>query len=104
MRPGWSRSWTGSWNSPDVTWVAKGGIGKGMQSFADDMRSQFADRSKMGVFVSKVLDARTVGPDAALLVVEWSITRDGRRMMGGVSTQLWRRVDGRWVAVLEHVS
>ena len=92
------------WNSPEIAWVGKSGVGKGYNSFADAMRSDFSDPSKMGVYQAEVLDGRTVGPDAALLVLRWSITRDGRRIMGGVSTQLWRKKGERWVAVLEHAS
>src|SRR5688572_950718 len=62
---------TAYWNSPEITWVGKAGVGKGYESFADVMRTDFADRSKMGVYRTEVLDARSVGPDAALLVLRW---------------------------------
>lgn len=58
----------------------------------------------MGVYTGSVLDARTLAPDTALLVVDWKIERDGRRLMGGVSTEIWKNIDGKWRIVFEHAS
>jgi ketosteroid isomerase-like protein len=69
------------------------------------MRSDFAGKPQaMGRYSGQVLDARSLANDAALLVVRWSIDKDGKRMMGGVSTQLWKRIGGQWRIVLEHAS
>ena len=93
------------WNSPSLTWVNKGGVSKGFAEFAAAMRQDFAGKpATMGTYKGEVLEARNVDSDTGLLVVRWSIDRDGKRIMGGVSTQLWEPVAGRWRIVLEHAS
>lgn len=92
------------WNSPDMVWVNRRGVERGFAPFADAMRTDAAANPDLGEFAVEVLDARDLTADSALLVMRWSITRDGKRLMGGVSTQVWRQVDGLWVIVFEHAS
>jgi uncharacterized protein (TIGR02246 family) len=92
------------WDSPRMTWVSRSGVQRGFAAFAEGMRSDFADRSKMGVYSAEMLDVRDIGPGAGLIVFRWQISRDGKRLMGGVSTQIWRQVEGRWKAVFEHAA
>lgn len=92
------------WDSPRMTWVSRSGVQHGLAAFAEAMRSDFADRRKMGVYSAEMLDVRDVGPGAGLIVFRWQIMRDGKRLMGGVSTQVWRKIAGDWKVVLEHAS
>lgn len=95
----------GYWASSGMTWVNKGGVSHGFQTFADGMRQDFAaDPASMGHYEGAVLEAQDLAPDAALIVVRWSISREGRPAMGGISTQLWRKLGGTWRAVFEHAS
>lgn len=91
-------------DQPDIVWINKSGVSRGFDEFAASMRDEFQDRSGMGKFGLEILNARALGGDTALLSVRWAITRDGRRLMGGVSTQLWQRCEGRLRIVLEHAS
>jgi ketosteroid isomerase-like protein len=93
------------WKSPEIIWVNKAGVSQGFAGFAQAMRDEYAGRpEQMGVYSGEVLLAREVSPETGLIVVRWSIDRDGRRLMGGVSTQLWEQVDGAWRIVFEHAS
>jgi hypothetical protein len=89
---------------PDMTWVNRSGITHGYRDFAEGMRKDFADRSKMGVMRILLLHARPLGEGKALMSIRWDISRDGKRAMGGVSTQLWQRCGGKLRVVLEHAS
>lgn len=92
------------WDSPEITWISKAGVSRGFAEFAKGMRADFSDPAAMGAFEVSVLEARELTPDLALVVVDWRISKDGARRMGGVSTQLWRRFEGGWKIVLEHAS
>jgi hypothetical protein len=93
------------WNSPEIMWVSKAGVSRGFAGFAQAMRDEYAGRpEQMGIYSGEVLLAKEVSPETGLLVVRWSIDRDGKRLMGGVSTQLWEEVDGSWRIVFEHAS
>ena len=93
------------WNSQELTLVDASGVSRGFAAFAADLRTDFAGKpGQMGVYAGEVLEARDIDADTALLVVRWSITRGGRRLMGGVSTQLWEPALGRWRIIFEHAS
>ena len=89
---------------PRIAWVTRSGVTRGFEEFAAGMRQDFADPAQMGRYEAEILEARTLGRRSALVVLRWSITRDGRRLMGGVSTQLWERCRGRLRITLEHAS
>jgi hypothetical protein len=89
---------------PRMTWVTRSGVTRGYDEFAAGMRRDFADRTQMGRYEADLLESRALGRRSALVVLKWSITRDGRRLMGGVSTQLWERCRGRLRITLEHAS
>jgi hypothetical protein len=91
-------------SEPRIAWVTRGGVTRGYDEFAAGMRRDFADLSQMGRYEAELLEARPLGRRSALVVLRWSITRDGRRLMGGVSTQLWERCRGRLRITLEHAS
>lgn len=90
---------------PEMIWVSQTGMDLGLDAFAEDLRRRFgSDPSGMGVYSGEVLHAEALGPDAVILIVRWRIENDGRRLFGGVSTQIWRPIDGRWRIVVEHAS
>lgn len=91
-------------DSRDIVWVNRKGVSRGFADFAAGMRADFADRAMMGRYEAEILDRRVVGPEAALITVRWSIARGGKRLMGGISTQLWQPCGGRLRIVLEHAS
>jgi len=93
------------WDSADITWVNRHGISFGRKDFAAAMRADFADRSKMGTFSSKTLQAKELRGDLVLLVIDWRIQDNaGKKLMGGVSSQLWQHFPEGWRTVFEHAS
>lgn len=92
-------------DTSDILWVSRAGAERGFAPFAADMRAEFAGHPEaMGTYSGEVLDALPLGPEHAALVLRWVIVRDGTRLFGGVSTQIWQRIDGHWRIVLEHAS
>jgi uncharacterized protein (TIGR02246 family) len=93
------------WDDPDMLFVSKAGVERGLKAFADAMRADFGGKPEtMGVYSGQVLEARDLGPDVALLVVRWSIVLESKRLFGGVSTQIWQRVGSQWRITVEHAS
>lgn len=91
--------------SADITWVSNAGISHGYEQFARGMREQFGGGpARMGKLDIKIVDVRQFGDGSNLIVVRWSITRGGSRLMGGLSSQLWADCDGRMRVVFEHAS
>ena len=80
----------------DISWVSHGGLSHGYERFARSMREEFGRApGAMGTLAVEVLESRDLGGGNSLVVVRWSIVRNGARLMGGVSTQLWAECQGR---------
>ena len=89
----------------DISWVNHGGLSHGFERFANSMREEFGrTAATMGTLAIDVLESRDLGAGGSLVVVRWSVTRGGARLMGGVSTQLWAECQGRTRIVFEHAS
>ena len=80
------------------------GLTKGFVSFAEWMRRDFREPAQMGRMTVDLLDVRAASGDSALVSQRWDISRDGVRLMGGVSTQLWAPCRGTMRIVFEHAS
>ena len=92
------------WNSPDMLWISRNGTETGWQEVHDMFQKDFTDRSKMGEYTYEPLHIEQVGPETVYYVYRWKIDLQGKKLMGGVSSQLWKKIDGRWVITAEHAS
>ncbi|MDX5421417.1 MAG: nuclear transport factor 2 family protein [Hymenobacteraceae bacterium] len=92
------------WNSPEMLWVSKNGVEYGYQEVLEMFRQDFTDSSNMGVYSYEPLHIEQISDETVYFVFRWKIELDGKRLMGGVSSQLWKKLDGRWVATSEHAS
>lgn len=88
--------------SEDIVWADKSGVARGYSAFAEDMRSSFGGGAQ-GVMINDVLYAARLG-EAVLVTLRWSVERDGERVLGGVSTQVWAPCAGAMRVVYEHAS
>jgi len=92
------------WNSPEMLWISKNGVEKGWQPVLEMFEQDFKDRSTMGTYSYEPLHLEALGEAAALYVIRWKIELNGERLMGGISSQFWKRLDGLWVIASEHAS
>ena len=92
------------WNSPDLLWISRSGISKGYQPVFEDFKRDFVDRSKMGIYSYTPLHIEKLSKSSVLYVYRWKIELNSKRIMGGVSSQIWKKIDSRWLITSEHAS
>lgn len=92
------------WNSPEMLWISKSGTEKGYQQVLDMFRQQYPDRSKMGVYSYEPLHLEQLSEEAVYFVFKWKIELEGKQLMGGLSSQVWKKLNGHWVVTSEHAS
>jgi hypothetical protein len=78
------------WNSPELLWINKAGIQKGYQPVLDDFRKSYTDKSTMGTYSYEPLHIETLSANSAYFVFKWKIELNGKRLMGGISSQVWK--------------
>jgi ketosteroid isomerase-like protein len=92
------------WDSPDMLWISKAGIEKGYKTVLEGYRKDFANKSKMGVYTYEPMNIEQLSKRVVHYVFRWKIELGGKKIMGGLSSQIWKKINGRWVITSEHAS
>jgi uncharacterized protein (TIGR02246 family) len=107
MQDAWNRGdlrgyMQGFWN-PGVRFVSGGRILSGWQPTLDHYLRDYDTPEKRGRLCFYDVEVQMLSPDAAQLVSRYHLERR-ERPQDGVNTRLFRKVGGRWVVALNHVS
>jgi ketosteroid isomerase-like protein len=93
----------GYWHSPEVSFSGANGIVRGWDAIEARYKKTYVDRDAMGQLRFSDLEFRFLGPDAALVLGHWHLTR-AKGDVGGVFSLVWERLPGGWRIVHDHTS
>lgn len=108
MEQAWNRGdfagyMAGFWN-PGVVFVSGGKIQAGWQGTLDHyVRDYGGSPEKRGNLHFYDMTVDLLAPDAALLISHYHLERP-EHPQEGINTRLFRKIDGRWVIAMNHVS
>jgi ketosteroid isomerase-like protein len=95
------------WNSPDMIWVNFGTVVRGYDGFRGGLAQMFAQNEKVKIEVNEI----SYVPVGDLIMAVGTATIDLQPKGGSPSqhiverwTDLERKIDGRWVYVLDHTT
>jgi ketosteroid isomerase-like protein len=108
MEAAWNRSdfagYMAGFKKPDVIFVSGGKFQDGWQGTHDhyvrDYGGSTERRGKLHFYNMKV---DILAPDAAMLIGQYRLER-GTRVTEGVNTRLFRKIHGKWLITMNHVS
>ena len=108
MESAWNRGdfrgYMAGFKNPDVVFVSRGQFKGNWQSTLDDyVRNYGGSPERRGKLHFSDIRIEFLGPDAAQLISRYRL-EGGERPQDGINTRLMRKVDGRWVIALNHVS
>jgi len=98
------RGYMAGFKNPNVVFVSGGKFQDGWQGTLDhyirDYGGSAERRGRLHFYNMKV---DLLAPDAAMLIGQYRLER-GARLTEGVNTRLFRKVHGRWLITVNHVS
>jgi ketosteroid isomerase-like protein len=108
MESAWNRGdfrgYMAGFKKPDVVFISGGKFQQGWQGTLDhyvrDYGGSAERRGKLHFYNMKI---NVLAPDAAMLVGQYRLKR-GSRVTEAVNTRLFRKVHGRWLITMNHVS
>ncbi len=108
MEAAWNRGdfrgYMSGFKNPDVIFVSGGRFQDGWQGTLDhyvrDYGGSAERRGKLRFYDMKV---DILAPDAAILIGRYRLVR-GARTTEGINTRLFRKVKGKWLITVNHVS
>ncbi len=108
MEAAWNRGdfrgYMEGFKNPDVVFVSRGEFQRDWQGTLDHyVRDYGGNPERRGRLRFFDIRVEMLGPDAAQLISRYRL-QGGERPQDGINTRLMRKVDGRWVIALNHVS
>jgi homoserine O-acetyltransferase/O-succinyltransferase len=108
MQDAWNRGdfrgYMQGFKQPDVIFVSNGRFQDGWQGTLDHyIRDYGASAAARGALRFYDIQVEMLAPDAAQLISRYELIRPHRPQYG-INTRLMRKVEGRWVIALNHVS
>jgi ketosteroid isomerase-like protein len=108
MEAAWNRGdfagYMAGFKKPDVVFVSGGKFQKDWQGTLDHYIRDYCGsperRGKLHFYNMKV---DILAPDAAMLIGQYRLVR-GKRVTEGVNTRLFRKIHGKWLITMNHVS
>lgn len=93
----------GYWHSPELTFSGASGISRGWDGVLKHYHKSYPDRAAMGKLDFSKLEFRFLGPNAALVLGRWHLTRE-KGDAGGVFSLVWERFPEGWRIIHDHTS
>ena len=108
MEAAWNRGdfrgYMAGFKNPDVVFVSRGQFQRDWQGTLDHyVRDYGGAPERRGRLHFCDIRVEMLAPDAAQLISRYRL-EGGERPQDGINTRLMRKVDGRWVIALNHVS
>lgn len=94
----------GYWNNDSLRFIGKRGITYGWQPVLDNYLKSYPNKSAIGVLEFKELNIDILAKDAAFVTGNWTIKYVDKDNAGGWFSLLFRKIEGKWVIVVDHTS
>ena len=109
MEAAWNRGdfkgYMAGFQNPGVVFVSKGRFQDGWQGTLDHyVRDYGGSPGRRGTLHFSDIRVEMLAPDAAQLISRYELVRTEGGSQHGINTRLMRKVGGRWVIALNHVS
>lgn len=89
------------WKSDSLQFYSLRGENKGWQATLDGYRESYSDRALMGNLHFDILSVSPIADSVYIVLGRYKVTRIDR-VLEGAFTLIFKRKDGKWVAVYDH--
>jgi uncharacterized protein (TIGR02246 family) len=93
----------GYWHSPELTFSGASGVSRGYDGVLARYKKNYPDRAAMGQLDFSGLEFRFLGPDAALVLGNFHLSRE-KGDASGVFSLVWQRFPEGWKIIHDHTS
>jgi len=91
------------WNNDSLLFVSSKGPTYGWKTTLEHYKKSYPDTSVMGKLDFDILEVKLLSPTNAFVLGKWHLTRT-MGDIGGYYTLLFRKINGRWLIVVDHTS
>ncbi len=92
----------GYWNSPELRFVSKNGVKTGWLTVLNNYKKNYDTKEKMGTLFFDIISTGITSNNNALVVGKWKVVAN--KTSEGFFTLWFKKIDGKWLIVLDHTS
>jgi hypothetical protein len=93
---------TGYSNSPELRFVSKNGVRYCWQTVSDNYKKNYDTKEKMGELVFDIVSTELLNKENALVIGKWKVIAN--KTSEGYFSLWFKKIDGKWLIVLDHTS
>ena len=91
------------WKSDSLKFIGSKGITYGWQKTLDNYKKSYPNADAMGVLTFENNTVEQLSPTKIYVIGKWNLKRK-EGDVGGHYTLLWKKINGKWVIVVDHTS
>jgi len=92
----------GYWNSDSLMFIGKNGIKYGWKTTLENYKTSYPNKAAMGKLKFEIIKLEA-NNNTAYMLGKWSLQRDLDNP-GGYFTLYWKKIEGKWVIIIDHTS
>jgi ketosteroid isomerase-like protein len=93
----------GYWKSDSLKFIGQSGVTYGYDATLARYKRNYSDTAQMGKLSFDILEVKKLSPQYYFVLGKWFLKRSVGDI-GGLYTLLFRKINGRWVIVVDHTS
>ena len=93
----------GYWENDSLKFVGKSGVTYGYKETLAGYKKRYSDTAQMGKLSFDLLEVKQLSSEYYFVLGKWFLKRSVGDI-GGYYTLLFRKINGRWVIVVDHTS
>jgi ketosteroid isomerase-like protein len=91
------------WKSDSLMFIGSTAPSYGWQTTLENYKKHYPDTAAMGKLSFNLINLKSLSPDYYFVIGAWHLTRSAGNI-GGYFTLLFKKINGRWVIVVDHTS
>ena len=91
----------GFWKSDSLQFVSARGVNHGWEETRDGYKLRYSDRALMGTLHYEIIQVTPLCTDIFVVMGKYHVTRDIGNL-DGAFTVIFKKIQGKWVAVYDH--
>jgi ketosteroid isomerase-like protein len=91
------------WKSDSLMFIGSTAPTHGWQTTLENYKKHYPDTATMGKLAFNLINLKKLSPEYYFIIGEWHLTRSIGNV-GGYFTLLFRKINGKWVIVVDHTS
>ena len=91
------------WNNDSLKFIGKKGITYGWKNTLENYKKNYPNADAMGKLTFSIISVEQFSDSVCYVIGKWDLKRTADSI-GGYYTLLWKKINGKWVIVIDHTS